>query len=458
MMAMNRHIRLRPSDVFGKNDPSDPSYEPWLDSDFGDRLIGWLHAQGLDMTDNAAVKDFGERWRQEALAKASTAKVVDAMGALEGVSLLRAYFENPFTERTVGDFLLHCPSVFRIVKDDEAYELNRARAAAVHDTEMLDKFSAGMLDDAEAARLKEEEDLGTGLLLLRPTRIVKDDSPLTAYHMDVRSGDTIEVDAVQVNVDGGAGEVLRNRCWVVVKVWAYFDDRDDGEVQFGYDLVLAVPDNGPLRVSDVHPSLSRALCFDNVCRYLLSGLDLSEESLPDPLGAMQFINRIHRDGLPPGWMGPPRKDDGRNNPFRQRLLDAMSPTARSTTGSAAPERRLIKTYRDAEIYAAEYMRHLGFADATPTPTGSDGGIDVDAGAAIAQVKMEGVATGRPVIQALFGVATVEGKSPLMFSLAGYTAQALEWADQAEVACFEFATDGSVVAVNTAARELQPPGQ
>jgi hypothetical protein len=52
-----------------------------------------------------------------------------------------------------------------------------------------------------------------------------------------------------------------------------------------------------------------------------------------------------------------------------------------------------------------------------------------------------------------GVATFEGKRPLMFSLAGYTAQAREWANRASVACFEFAIDGSIEAADAAAEDL-----
>lgn len=52
------------------------------------------------------------------------------------------------------------------------------------------------------------------------------------------------------------------------------------------------------------------------------------------------------------------------------------------------------------------------ADGVATPPGSDGGIDVVSRDAIAQVKMEGVAAGRPVVPALVGVATIEGQKPL----------------------------------------------
>lgn len=109
-----------------------------------------------------------------------------------------------------------------------------------------------------------------------------------------------------------------------------------------------------------------------------------------------------------------------------------------------PAPRLIKSAVEAEQYAAEYMRALGFFDAAATLGGADGGVDVRSSQAVAQVKMEGVLSGRPVLQQLKGVAVVEGRVALFFSLAGYTAQAVEWAEDANIACFEFAFDGSVV--------------
>jgi hypothetical protein len=108
-----------------------------------------------------------------------------------------------------------------------------------------------------------------------------------------------------------------------------------------------------------------------------------------------------------------------------------------------PTPRLVKSAIEAERLAAEWMVALGFQDAQVTPVGSDGGIDVTSSSAVAQVKMEGVATGRPQVQALSGAASVKQKAPLFFSLAGYTRHALEWAERAHVACFEFAHDGSL---------------
>jgi hypothetical protein len=108
-----------------------------------------------------------------------------------------------------------------------------------------------------------------------------------------------------------------------------------------------------------------------------------------------------------------------------------------------PPARLVKTARDAEEYAAEFMVALGFSDAVATPVGADGGIDVTASGAVAQVKMEGLPTGRPAVQRIAGAASSKRVDALFFSLAGYTSQAVEWADGASVALFEFAFDGTV---------------
>jgi len=132
-------------------------------------------------------------------------------------------------------------------------------------------------------------------------------------------------------------------------------------------------------------------------------------------------------------------------------------TADLEDGPRLPPPRLVKSARDAEELSAEIMRELGFTGAVVTAPGADGGVDVRARSAVAQVKMEGLPTGRPVVQALFGVATSERKSALFFSLAGYTQQALDWADIAGVACFEFAYDGSVSGCNAIATAVLRDG-
>ncbi len=90
------------------------------------------------------------------------------------------------------------------------------------------------------------------------------------------------------------------------------------------------------------------------------------------------------------------------DPNLSSLVTLVKKASRKAAPSAQPAARLIRTARDAELVAAEGMRFWGYADARATPVGADEGIDVTAGTAVAQVKMEGVPTGRPVVQALLG--------------------------------------------------------
>jgi hypothetical protein len=142
--------------------------------------------------------------------------------------------------------------------------------------------------------------------------------------------------------------------------------------------------------------------------------------------------------------------------FREAVADALRQLL--TAAPVMPKPRLIRTHRQAEEYAAEMMRALGYADAVPTPRGSDGGVDVRSQWAVAQVKMEGVPTGRPTLQAIAGIARVDAVDAIFFSLAGYTAQALDWAELAEIACFEFAFDGSIQPRGTRARKILENGR
>lgn len=128
-----------------------------------------------------------------------------------------------------------------------------------------------------------------------------------------------------------------------------------------------------------------------------------------------------------------------------RALDAARPRL--------PEPRLIKTPTDAEELARDTLRACGFPDARTTGVGRDGGVDVRSAAVVAQVKLEGLKTDAPRVQALFGVAAHENRQPAFFSLGGYTQAALEWSEAAGVALFEFDYSGGVAARSSAAKRL-----
>lgn len=116
-----------------------------------------------------------------------------------------------------------------------------------------------------------------------------------------------------------------------------------------------------------------------------------------------------------------------------------------------PPPRLIKTPEDAEAIARDVLAALGFEGVRVTRAGPDGGVDVRGHTVVAQVKLEGVKTDVARVQALYGVAAYEGKQGAFFSLAGYTAAAVTWAQQARIALFEFDYSGSVVSRSTEAQ-------
>jgi hypothetical protein len=118
-----------------------------------------------------------------------------------------------------------------------------------------------------------------------------------------------------------------------------------------------------------------------------------------------------------------------------------------------PETRLIRSPRDAEEAAAEWMRYWGFADAEATQRSADGGVDVRASRAVAQVKAHQVPIGRPDLQRLHGMAVTEGKMSLFFSLMHFTPQALEWADSIGMALFRFNYACEPEPVNAAAQVI-----
>lgn len=114
---------------------------------------------------------------------------------------------------------------------------------------------------------------------------------------------------------------------------------------------------------------------------------------------------------------------------------------------------MIGTWREAESAAAYFMRkHLGFADAWTTGRGSDGGVDVHAYGAVAQVKHHTKPVGRPDVQRLVGART-RGAWAVFFSLSGYTATARSYAHLAEVALFQYTAQGQYFPVSVRARML-----
>ncbi len=140
----------------------------------------------------------------------------------------------------------------------------------------------------------------------------------------------------------------------------------------------------------------------------------------------------------------------------------MTSTAHDPAQWQQPPVHQIRSWQDAEINAATWMRHWGFPDAMVTNGGADGGIDVRSSRALAQVKYLAAAVGRPDLQRLGGVGAGEpGKHLFFFSGSDYTATALEYANATGIALFNYRLDGSMEPASAAARHVMrvpPPPQ
>lgn len=215
------------------------------------------------------------------------------------------------------------------------------------------------------------------------------------------------------------------------------------------------PYEGPVLLPDYGDGVAANLLRSRVIERLLPAFDWPGQTQATVDGMRDVLRRVHCPA--DAQTAEPVYDPVASASLADLLRDASTEEYRHQRPEAArgllPPPRLIKTHREAEEYAAEVLWALGFTDAEPTPPGADGGVDVLGSGVVAQVKMEGVPTGRPVLQAIAGIASVEGARALVFSLAGYTPQALDWAERAHVACFEFAFDGVVEPRSSAATEL-----
>lgn len=104
------------------------------------------------------------------------------------------------------------------------------------------------------------------------------------------------------------------------------------------------------------------------------------------------------------------------------------------------------SHRGAEQLVADWMRHLGAADAEVTRFSADGGVDVVSTHWIAQVKNLGERTTVPVaqIRELAGVAAHDGRVPLFFTSGTYSAGGVAFADRAGMGLFEYHAEGGAL--------------
>ncbi|MGN7949481.1 restriction endonuclease [Microbacterium sp. 22215] len=117
---------------------------------------------------------------------------------------------------------------------------------------------------------------------------------------------------------------------------------------------------------------------------------------------------------------------------------------------------MITSWAEAEMAAAVHMRSLGFADAEITRRGADKGIDVLATSGSAQVKHMRKPVGSPTVQQFIGAAAPNSVA-LIYSLSGFTAQAVEIADETDVALFAYAVEESYSPANRHAQTLAEIG-
>lgn len=116
----------------------------------------------------------------------------------------------------------------------------------------------------------------------------------------------------------------------------------------------------------------------------------------------------------------------------------------------------MRRWEHAERAARDWMRMAGFRGAELTRAGPDGGVDVRADDAVAQVKDQSRPVPASVVQALAGIASVENCQGLLFSSDGYTPDAISFARRARIALLTIDFFGEVRPFNDLAQQLSRP--
>jgi hypothetical protein len=112
----------------------------------------------------------------------------------------------------------------------------------------------------------------------------------------------------------------------------------------------------------------------------------------------------------------------------------------------------VLSWRDAEVNAARWLRHWGYADAVARPDGLDGVVDVRATGAVGKVTFPVATVDKP---ALYNLVDSGSRNPdeqlFYFAAANYAWRAIPYADERRIALFLFAPDGAMTAVNPTAK-------
>jgi hypothetical protein len=93
--------------------------------------------------------------------------------------------------------------------------------------------------------------------------------------------------------------------------------------------------------------------------------------------------------------------------------------------------------RQAEFLAKAWMEYLGAEGCRVSQATRDGGVDVDSDHFVAEVKHHAEPVSPNIVRQIVGVAAIEGKIPLVFSLNGYSSAALEVGNRAGAALFKY---------------------
>jgi hypothetical protein len=107
-----------------------------------------------------------------------------------------------------------------------------------------------------------------------------------------------------------------------------------------------------------------------------------------------------------------------------------------------------------EGYCRDWAKYLGYQDAEKTRSVKDGGIDIEGSRLVAQVKFQETPVGVKPIREIIGVNVRLRKDILFFSLNGFSRDAVEEANQSEVALFTIKPfTAKILAESTAAKAL-----
>ena len=95
------------------------------------------------------------------------------------------------------------------------------------------------------------------------------------------------------------------------------------------------------------------------------------------------------------------------------------------------------SHRQAEYLAKAWMQYLGATGCEVSQATRDGGVDVDSDHFVGEVKHHADPVSPGIVRQIVGVASIEGKIPVVFSLSGYSIAALEIGQRGGAALFTY---------------------